>query len=411
VAYIQALAKAIANQLSTIWTTGNRLPVDTGASANSVTIQDATTSANKIIVNGSGQIGVNNQPTGFATETTLGSTRTSLETRLGSVTDAPATDINSSAGLNGLLRLIGKTIDDPSNTSALATGTVKQQLRFIAENSSGGTQYDSGVSQATPRGTVTLGKNASNVLSPLSLDSSGFLRVAIASGAPNSPTEYTEGASLSTPTGVVSLGKRPDGTLNALPLSSTGLIQITAPSAIPVTITGGSSGGGSTQYVDGVTAATPTGTYAMGNKAGVAKALQIDSNNYLQVASPDITNKLGTVGDPATSTGTLLQQVRFLCDSLNRNSITSAINITSTGDTTVIGATVSKQIVITNLFFVADTTTNITFKNGATAISGAMPIISHSSDEARIILSTNTAFIINLSAIANVRGYVTYYLM
>ena len=263
-------------------------------------------------VNGTGQIGISNQPTGFGTESTLSSTKTSLEARLGNITDAPASDINSSSGLSGLLRLIGKLIKDPSDTTASATGNVNQQLRFIAENSSGGTQYDSGTTTTTARGTVALARNASNVVNPLLLDSSGFLRVAIASGAPNSPTEYTDGASLSTPTGNVALGKRPDGTLNALPLSSAGLVQITAPSAIPVNILSG--GGGGTQYADGVTAGTPTGTYAFGSKSGVAKAFQIDSNNYLQVSAPDITNKLGTVGDAANTAGTLLQQFRWICD-------------------------------------------------------------------------------------------------
>lgn len=455
-AYIQALAKAIANQLSLIWTTSNRLPVDTGATANSVTIQDPTTGANKIAVNGSGQISVSNQPTGFATETTLTGTKTSLEAKLGDITDAPATDFNSSSGLSGLVRLALKLIRDPSATTASSTGTVNQQLRFIAENSSGGTQYDNGATPATPRGTVALGRNGSNVLSPLVLDSSGYLRVAIASGAPNSPTEYSEGSSITTTVGGVALGKKPDGTLLPIPLNSSGLLQITAPSAIPVTVSGGSTSGtqytegstaatvtgtaalgknasnllkplsidasgylqvsigagANTQYADAASVATPTGTVALANKSGVVKALQLDTNNYLQVSAPDLVNKLGTVGDTANVTGTILQQLRYIGESLNRATTTTAINESVSGDRTIITGTVGKKIAITTLLFTVSGGASVILKDGSTAISGSLQVTDFAEDLPQpIILSTAANFVINVSATANVRGFVVWYLI
>jgi hypothetical protein len=47
----------------------------------------------------------------------------------------------------------------------------------------GGTQYTDGNTQATPTGTVALGKNASNVVHSLSLDNSGNLNVNLAAGS------------------------------------------------------------------------------------------------------------------------------------------------------------------------------------------------------------------------------------
>lgn len=47
----------------------------------------------------------------------------------------------------------------------------------------GGTQYTDGVTQSTPTGTVALGKNSSNIIHALSLDSSGNLNVNLAAGS------------------------------------------------------------------------------------------------------------------------------------------------------------------------------------------------------------------------------------
>lgn len=294
---IKALAKQIAASLAAVWTSENRLPVDTGSSANSVTVQDPTTPGNKIKVNGSGEIFVANQPTGGATESTLTATQTSLETRIGGTTDAPATDHNSVAGMSGLIRLLIKLLFDGSNTAS-TSGTISQQLRFIGENSGGGTQYDSGSNPATPRGNLFLGRRSTGEIFPVEIDSSGYLKIAIAAGNNPAPTEYLEGSSPTTLSGGVLLAKESDGTLTALKLDNAGALQISAQSAIPITasspisvnvVSGGGSGAG-VQYTDGTTSATPTGTVALANKSGVTKALQLDSNNYLQVTTPNLTN-------------------------------------------------------------------------------------------------------------------------
>lgn len=57
------------------------------------------------------------------------------------------------------------------NTGALAT-----------TGGAGGTQYADGATQATPTGTVALGKDTSNVLKSLPLDAAGLLKVNVAAG-------------------------------------------------------------------------------------------------------------------------------------------------------------------------------------------------------------------------------------
>lgn len=468
---IKALAKQIAASLAAVWTSENRLPVDTGSSANSVTVQDPTTPGNKIKINGSGEIFVANQPTGGATESTLTATQTSLETRIGGTTDAPATDHNSVAGMSGLIRLLIKLLFDGSNTAS-TSGTISQQLRFIGENSGGGTQYDSGSNPATPRGNLFLGRRSTGEIFPVEIDSSGYLKIAIAAGNNPAPTEYLEGSSPATLSGAVLLAKESDGTLTALKLDNAGALQISAQSAIPITasspisvnVVSGGGGGGGVQYADGTTSATPTGTVALANKSGVAKALQLDTNNYLQVATPNLTNvqyafettnstptgnvvfgsksgvlkpllldanenlkvvdvdsiaqlqviqdKIGTVGDAANPNGTTTQQLRYIAEKIDRVPIVTAISITAgVGDVTILGAVASQRIAITGLYFTLSKGA-ITFKSGATAITGAMAINEHAADYTHpLVLATNTAFVMNLSLAADVAGYVLWYLI
>lgn len=197
------------------------------------------------------------------------------------------------------------------------------------------------------------------------------------------------------------LGKLPTLVSGRIPVDGSGVTQ-------PVSI----SSGGSTQYADGATAATPTGTVAMGNRSGVAKALALDSNGYLQVVSQDITNKIGTVGDTANTSGTLLQQLRYIGESLNRATTTTAINESVSGDRTIIAGTASKKIAISSLVFAVSGTASITIKDGTTAISGAIPLVEHAqSYREPIILGTANNFVLNISATANVRGYVIWYLI
>jgi hypothetical protein len=66
--------------------------------------------------------------------------------------------------------------------------------------------------------------------------------------------------------------------------STLSYIQVSADASGNINVTGGGSGGGGTQYVDGVTVATPTGTVSIGrNPSNVLHALSLDASGNLNV--------------------------------------------------------------------------------------------------------------------------------
>lgn len=305
---------------------------------------------------------------------------------------------------------------------------------------------------------------ADNNALPTKLSSSADL------GAVNDTVATTDTGAFS----IVALFKRlltklPSLVGGRIPVDNSGVVQpisgTVSVSNFPASSGGGSSG---TQYQDGVTQATPTGNVVLANNAGVLKALQLDTTNRLMIASSDLgtindiaagtdvgaftlisavkrllarftmflttlgaiadvsdttgslmarlragLDRIGSFGDAANPNGSIMAQLRYVGESLNRLPITTPINETTAGDRTIIAATASKQIAISSLFFTVSAGASVTLKNGAsTAISGPMQIAEHAGDyEKPIVLSTNTAFIINVSAVANVRGYVIWYLV
>lgn len=74
------------------------------------------------------------------------------------------------------------TVASLTNSKALAVEIVDGAGTQIT-SFGGGTQYADGTTQATPTGTIALGKNASNVVHALSLDTSGNLNVNLAAGS------------------------------------------------------------------------------------------------------------------------------------------------------------------------------------------------------------------------------------
>ena len=129
------------------------------------------------------------------------------------------------------------TVGNLTNNKALATmivdGTGNQITSF-----GGGTQYSNGTTAATPTGTVAMGKNPSNVLNALSLDSSGYLNINLAAGS------ITGGNGAASPTGSAVpaqagyTGFNSGGTLvgvssaNPLPAINYGTARTTNPSAV-----------------------------------------------------------------------------------------------------------------------------------------------------------------------------------
>lgn len=80
-----------------------------------------------------------------------------------------------------------------ANNIALATAVVDGSGNQIT-SFGGGTQYADGVTQSTPTGTAALGKNPSNVLHALALDSSGNLNVNVAAGGASGGTSSSFGS-------------------------------------------------------------------------------------------------------------------------------------------------------------------------------------------------------------------------
>ena len=93
----------------------------------------------------------------------------------------------SYGGLNISGNLTGITGFSVGSQVAQAVAIVDASGNQIT-NFGGGTQYTDGATQATPTGTVALGKNPSNVLHALSLDASGNLNVSVGSSITSLPS-------------------------------------------------------------------------------------------------------------------------------------------------------------------------------------------------------------------------------
>src|SRR6266478_4105866 len=107
----------------------------------------------------------------------------------------------------------------------------------IAAGAASGTQYADGTTQATPTGTVALGKNPSNILHSISLDASGNLNVNIAAGASSGVQFADNAASGATPTGTLSMGwDSVNSKVRALKVDASQDLLVAFPSAQAVTL-------------------------------------------------------------------------------------------------------------------------------------------------------------------------------
>lgn len=96
---------------------------------------------------------------------------------------------------------------------------------------------------------------------------------------------------------------------------------------------------------------------------------------------------------------------------------TAKIDISAATDNEIIAATASQKIKVVSITFTMSTENDVTFKNGSTAISGAMPFAGTNEPRGMtqnfwpfpLTMNTNTAFNITLSAAQQVSGLVQYY--
>jgi hypothetical protein len=211
------------------------------------------------------------------------------------------TDIDADAGL-------GTPTDplrvDPTGTTVQPVSFTTAQHVIVDSGGGGGTQYTDGTTQATPTGTVALGKDPSNVVKALPLTAAGALKVD--NSAVTQPVSGTVAATQSG-TWTVQPGNtanttawKVDGSAVTQPVSAASLpLPSGAATAANQTATQGTVAPGTaatvSDLVGGVVATSaPTGT------AGQQLAAQLDTAGNLRVTPYGSTGSFTTV----TASGT-----------------------------------------------------------------------------------------------------------
>lgn len=304
---------------------------------------------------------------------TINATDTAVQTRLGSTNSIPAVEPTSDAGLNGVFKGYWQsfksflTILGTLSDAAATDGSLMARLRYIATNGTGGSGGGS-------------------------TDVSG---VETRLGA----TSETAATADTATSGLNGLIKRILSRL-AIILPSLGAVDEVA--ATTDTASSGING-----LLKRFLSRFTTYLGVIGTVADVA-----DTTGTLMARIRATLDRVGSYGDTATPTGSLMAQLRYVGESLNRVTTITPINESLGGDRTIIAATTGKAIRITSLYYTVDNSVSITLKAGTTAISGAMPILDHAGDyPAPMPLPVDSAFVINMSAAANLRGYVIWYLV
>ena len=100
------------------------------------------------------------------------------------------------------------------------------------------------------------------------------------------------------------------------------------------------------------------------------------------------------------------------------NVLTAPVTFAASGDNTLVAAVVGKVIKLVRIFVVASAATNLTFKDGATALSGALPMAANGalvldlSDSPWFSTSSvSNNLILNSSAAVQASGTVYYILV
>lgn len=92
----------------------------------------------------------------------------------------------------------------------------------------------------------------------------------------------------------------------------------------------------------------------------------------------------------------------------------ASIDFTTTGDNTVVSGTAQQTVRVYKIFFVVSDATDIVFKDGSTALTGAISMAAKGSfildfdAEPWFATSAGSAFVINQSGTAQVSGRIYY---
>jgi hypothetical protein len=238
----------------------------------------------------------------------------------------------------------------------------------------GGTQYADGATQATPTGTVALGKNASNVLHSLSLDNSGNLNVNLASGSISGGNAAASPTAAAVPASADYLGYNSGGNLvgvstaNALPVAQQGNITINALTNTSIV---------KAQLQDNAGTAVTVGQKAMASSLPVVLSSDQTAIPVSQNGTWNITNVSGTVSLPtgaATGTkqdtgNTSLASIDTKTPALGQALAASSVPVVLTAAqlTTLTPLTSITTVgTITNVVHVDDNAGSLTVDNGGT---------------------------------------------
>lgn len=225
----------------------------------------------------------------------------------------------------------------------------------VAVGGGGGTQYADGTTQATPTGTVALGKNPSNILHSLSLDASGNLNVNLAAGTISGGNAAASPTGSPVPASADYVGFNSGG--NLVGVSSANPLPVAQQGTITVSGTVTSNQGGAPWSVtlpagQAVELLDSGGT----NKASIsaAGALKVDGSAVTQPISGTVTANQG--GAPWSVTLPAGQAVELL-DSGGTNKA----SISAAGAVKVDGSAVTQPVSIA-------ATVNVSVQNASLAV-------------------------------------------
>jgi hypothetical protein len=242
------------------------------------------------------------------------------------------TGVMAKSDISGEIR--GLEVDELTNRLKVdATGTLT------------GAQYTAGDIDATPTGTLAMGQQSDNTITPIRVDATGNVQVDIVSGAGG--TEYTDGDVDATPSGGVIMGF--DGTnVRAATVDAAGDLQIDVlSSALP---SGAATAANQTTiigHVDGIEALLGTAATSakqdtiIGHVDGVETLLGTIDGDTSVLAATVTSNKVqvDVITMPTINTesdGTALSNNQVAVD-------------TTAGGTTILAASVGRQgVIITN---------------------------------------------------------------
>jgi hypothetical protein len=283
--------------------------------------------------------------------------------------DADYLGVNVSGNLDGVTGFaVGSSV---GIAVAIIDGSGNQITSF-----GGGTQYADGTTQATPTGTVAIGKNPSNVLHALSLDGSGNLNVNIAAGSSSGIQFADNAASGVTPTGTLSMGwDSVNSKIRALKVDASQNLLVAWASAQHVIIDSASLG-----------TVTISGSVSVSNfpatqpVSGTVTANQGTANtaaNSWSVEVTDGTNILGTASHPVRidPTGTTTQPVS------GSVSISGNVNVTQGTSPWVISFNAPQHVIVdSGTISVTQGTSPWVVSLASTTITGNVNVVGTTTD-------------------------------